>query len=151
MKQPFSVLAELDDWSILSSFLPQGWRRKARECGALTRARRIDGPDALLRILLIHIANDSSLAETSVRAEQLGLSQLNQSALFKRLRCAEEWLRWMAGQMRASLGFTVPKVAQRVLAVDATTITEPGSTGTDWRIHYAIDLASLQCDCFSAY
>src|ERR1035437_1838853 len=29
MKQPSSVLAELDDWSILSSFLPEGWRQKA--------------------------------------------------------------------------------------------------------------------------
>jgi hypothetical protein len=54
----------------------------------------------------------------------------------------------MAEQMRAGLGFAVPKAAQRVLAVDATAITEPGSTGTDWRIHYAIDLTNLQCDFF---
>jgi hypothetical protein len=148
MNQPSSVLAELDDWIILSSFLPEGWRQKARECGALTRARGIADADALLRILLIHIANGCSLAETSVRAEQLGLGQLNQSAVYKRLRSAEEWLRWMAEQMRASLGFTAPKTAQRVRAVDATAITEPGSTGTDWRIHYAIDLASLQCVFF---
>ena len=138
----------MDDWSILTSFLPEGWQQKARECGALTRARGIAGPDALLRILLIHIANGCSLAETSVRAEQLGLGQLNPSAVYKRLRSAEEWLRWMAEQMRASLGFTAPQFAQRVLAVDATAITEPGSTGTDWRIHYAIDLANLQCDYF---
>ena len=142
------MLAELDDWGILSSFFPEGWRQKARECGALTRARGIAGPDALLRILLIHIANGCSLAETSLRAEQLGLGQLNPSAVYRRLRSAEEWLRWMAEQMRASLGFRVPKLAQRVLAVDATAITEPGSTGTDWRIHYAIDLATLQCDFF---
>jgi len=143
-----SLLAELDDWKILSSFLPEGWRQKARECGALTRARGIAGPDALLRILLLHIANGCSLAETSVRAEQLGLGRLNQSAVYKRLRSAEEWLRWMAEQMRANLGFKVPKLGQRLRAVDATAITEPGSTGTDWRIHYAIDLANLQCDFF---
>jgi hypothetical protein len=148
MKQALSVLAELDDWSILSSFFPEGWQQKARECGALTRARGVSGPDSLLRILLIHIANGCSLAETSLRAGQLGLGRLNQSAVYRRLRSAEEWLRWMAEQMRASLGFAVPKLAQRVLAVDATAITEPGSTGTDWRIHYAIDLASLQCDFF---
>ena len=148
MKQSPLVLAELDDWSILCSFLPEGWRKKARECGALTRVRGIASPDALLRILLIHIANGCSLAETSVRAEQLGLGQLNQSAVYKRLRSAEEWLRWMAEQMRASLGFSIPKLAQRVRAVDATAITEPGSTGTDWRLHYAIDLASLRCDFF---
>ena len=148
MEQTLSALAELDDWGILSSFFPEGWQQKARECGALTRARGVAGPDSLLRILLIHIANGCSLAETSLRAEQLGLGHLNQSAVYRRLRSAEEWLRWMAEQMRASLGFAVPKLSQRVLAVDATAITEPGSTGTDWRIHYAIDLASLQCDFF---
>jgi hypothetical protein len=36
----------------------------------------------------------------------------------------------------------------RVRAVDATTVQEPGNTGTDWRVHYAFDLANLQCDCF---
>jgi hypothetical protein len=113
MKQPSSVLAELDDWSILCLFLPQGWQQKAHECGALTRARGIAGPDALLRILLIHIASGCSLAETSVRAEQLGLGKLNPSAVYNRLRSAEEWLRWMAEQMRASLGFTAPKLAER--------------------------------------
>src|SRR5260370_10696184 len=145
MKQPSSVLAEVDDWSILSSFLPEGWRQKAGECGALTRARGIAGPDALLRILLIHIANGCSLAETSLRAEQLGLGQLNQSAVNRRLCSAEGLLRWMAEQMRTGLGFAVTKVGQRELAVDATAIPEPVSTGTDWRIHYAIYLTKLQC------
>ncbi|MBM2834072.1 MAG: transposase family protein, partial [Candidatus Brocadiaceae bacterium] len=33
-----------------------------------------------------------------------------------------------------------------VRVVDGTHISEPGSTGTDWRIHYSIKLFSLQCD-----
>ena len=148
-KQPSSVLAELEDWGILSSFLPEGCQQKARECGALTRARGIAGPDALLRILLIHIANGCSLAETSVRAGQLGLGQLNQPAVYKRLHSAGKCLRWMAGQMCASLGFTAPKLALRVRAVAATTITEPGSTGmvgeftmpSIWRNYSAIVLS----------
>jgi hypothetical protein len=148
MKQPAAILQELDDWEVLCSFLPEGWEDKARECGALTRARNIGGADALLRVLLIHIANGCSLAETSVRAEQMGLGKLNASAVFKRLRAAEEWLRWMADQMRSSLGIVRPQVEQRVRVVDATAISEPGSTGTDWRIHYAINLADLQCDFF---
>jgi hypothetical protein len=36
----------------------------------------------------------------------------------------------------------------RVRAVDATTVQEPGSTGTDWRVHYVLNLANLQCDYF---
>ena len=143
-----SVLRELDDWEVICSFLPAGWEEKARSCGALTRARGVSAPAALLRLLLIHIANGCSLAETSVRARQMGLGQLNASAVYKRLRCAEEWLRWLAEQMRAHLGMVTPKVGQRVRAVDATAISEPGSTGTDWRIHYAINLCNLQCDFF---
>src|SRR5258707_2561912 len=146
MRQPLAGFEELDDWDVLCSFLPDGWQDKARECGALTRARGVGSADALLRVLLIHIANGCSLAETSVRAEQMGLGKLNQSAVFKRLRAAEEWFRWMADEMRASLGILKPQVGQPVRVVDATTISEPGSTGTDWRIHYAINLATLQCD-----
>ncbi len=146
-KQP-AAWEGLDDWEVLCSFLPYGWEQKARESGALTRARGVSGPEALLRVLLMHVANGCSLAETAVRARQMGLAQLNQSAMYKRLRSAEEWFRWMADQMRAHLGMTRPQLTQRVRVVDGTSISEPGSTGTDWRIHYAIDLATLQCDFF---
>jgi hypothetical protein len=149
MNQAGTVVEELDDWEVLCSFLPEGWEQKARDYGALTRARGLSGAEALLRILLIHIAMGCSLAETSVRAEQLGLGRLNPTAVYRRLRSAEEWLRWLAEQMRSDLGMlSPPSVGRRVRAVDATTISEQGSTGTDWRIHYAINLKNLQCDFF---
>jgi Transposase DDE domain len=148
MKQATASVEELEDWEVLRSFLLEGWEQQARECGALTRARGLADADALLRVLLIHIANGCSLAETSVRAQQMGLGELNPSAVYKRLRAAEDWLRWMADQMRASLGMIRPQSGQPVRVTDATSISEPGSTGTDWRIHYAINLANLQCDFF---
>jgi hypothetical protein len=140
---------ELDDWDVLCRCLPDGWEDQARESGAFTRARGIATPSALLRVLLIHLATGCSLAETAVRAGQLGLGRLNGSAVYKRLRASEAWLRWLAERMRDQLGFAVPAVSQRVRAVDATAISEPGSTGTDWRLHYSINLANLQCDHFS--
>jgi len=79
---------------------------------------------------------------------ELGLGRLNPTAVYKRLRSAEEWLRWLAEQMRSDLGMVSPSVGRRVRAVDATSISEQGSTGTDWRIHYAINLKNLQCDFF---
>lgn len=148
MSQAVAVVEELDDWEVVCSFLPEGWEEKAREYGALTRARGIADAQSLLRILLIHVATGCSLTETSVRTQQLGLGQLNGSAIYKRLRSAEEWLRWLAEEMRCGLGMVVPAVGRRVRAVDATTICEPGSTGTDWRIHYAINLKNLRCDFF---
>jgi hypothetical protein len=148
MSRPTAVIEELDDWEVLSSFLPQGWEGRAREYGALVRARGVADAPALLRTLLIHIATGCSLAETAVRARQMGLARLNAAAVYKRLRSAEEWLRWLAEQMRGDLGMVAPRVGRRVRAVDATAVSEPGSTGTDWRIHYAINLQTLQCDFF---
>ena len=148
MRQPTAIIEELDDWEVLCSFLPEGWEGKAREYGALVRARGVADAPALLRTLLIHIARGCSLAETAVRARQMGLARLNAAAVYKRLRSAEEWLRWLAEQMRGDLGMVAPRVGRRVRAVDATAVSEPGSTGTDWRIHYAINLQTLQCDFF---
>ena len=148
MSQTAEVVGELEDWEVLCSFLPEGWEGKARECGALVRARGVADAGALLRTLLIHIATGCSLAETSVRARQMGLGQMNAAAVYKRLRSAEQWLRWLAEQMRGDLGMVAPTVGRRVRAVDATAVSEPGSTGTDWRIHYAINLQTLQCDFF---
>ena len=54
-------------------------------------------PSLLLRLLLMHVANGFSLAETAARASQLGM-ELSAVAVFKRLRASEEWLRWLADQ-----------------------------------------------------
>jgi hypothetical protein len=70
-------------------------------------------------------------------------------ALFKRLQASEEWLRWLAAEERNALVASSPESTRRLRAVDATVVSEPGSTGTDWRVHYAINLTTLQCDFFS--
>ena len=138
-----------NDWAVVQQFLPEGWQEQARKSGALQRTLRgVDGPEALLRILLIHLAAGCSLAETAVRAREAGFGKLSSVALFKRLRAAEEWLRWLAAEERVLLGQDAPVTERRLRAVDATVVSEPGSTGTDWRIHYAINLMNLQCDFF---
>ena len=139
---------DINNWAVLKQFLPRGWEEQARICGAIKRARGVSGAEALLRTMLIHLANGCSLAETSVRAKRAGLCKMSSVALFKRLRAAEGWFRWLAQQLR---GFDLmPPVGQqrRLRAVDATTVSEPGSTGTDWRIHYSVNLGDLQCDFF---
>ena len=137
-----------EQWGVLRQLLPPGWEDQARRSGALVRARGVRDADALLRVLLIHLAAGYSLIETATRARQAGLAQLSSVALFKRLRASEEWLRWLAAEERRAL---VPELAacnRRLRAVDATTVSEPGSTGTNWRIHYVINLMDLQCDFF---
>jgi Transposase DDE domain len=149
---PTDLAEELvaDDWEIVREFLPPGWEEQARKTGAWRRSgRKLAGPDALLRILMIHLAAGHSLKETATRARQAGLGELSAVAIHKRLLASEEWLRWLAAKERALLLRKTPKKMKwRLRAVDATTVSEPGSTGTDWRLHYAIDLTNLQCDFF---
>lgn len=138
-----------DDWAVVREFLPKDWEEQARKTGAWRRSgRRIEGPDALLRVLMIHLAAGYSLVETASRAAQAGLGRLSSVAIFKRLQASEEWLRWLAAEERAAMSGKTLQVSPRLRAVDATTVSEPGSTGTNWRLHYAIDLSNLQCDFF---
>ena len=136
-----------ENWPILCTFLPKGWKEMARSTGAFRRARDIPDAELLLRLLLMHVANGYSLVETAVRARHLGM-ELSAVAVFKRLRASEEWLRWLAEQLRGTQPLAAESQGRPVRAVDATTVSERGSTGTDWRVHYVVNLANLQCDFF---
>ena len=140
-----------EDWETIVRHLPQGWREQAFETGAMRRARGFRNPEALLRTLLIHLAEGCSLRETAARARQGGMGRVSDVAIMKRLQKAEEWLRWMACELTSShrvAGVPERKAHLRIRVIDATTVSEPGSTGTDWRVHYALELKSLRCDFF---
>jgi len=141
-----------DDWNILQRFLPTGWIDKARQFGALKRKRKIDSPETLLRVLLIHLADGKSLRTTAAYAQEINLCEVNDVALLHRLRSSEEWLRWIACELLQALrGPALPQRVKkrfRIRLVDGTSISEPGSTGTDWRIHYCLRFETLRCDTF---
>jgi hypothetical protein len=148
MKSRVASVAEFENWEILSSFLPEGWAEQARHLGAMRRARYISDPAVVLRVLLIHLATGCSLAETAARASASGLAQISSVGVFKRLRAAEAWFRWLAQQMRGAAEMPMVVTGRRLRAVDATSVSEPGSTGTDFKVHYVVNLADLQCDFF---
>ena len=106
-------------------------------------------PDAsvLLRTLLVHLAGGCSLQEAVTDAKLAGWCDVSAVALFKRLRRR----RLAALDGRSTLATSShASVAQRLSgrAIDATTVSVPGSVGTDWRLHFGIDLERLQCDFF---
>ena len=145
-----AIMEDLGDWELVLRFLPDGWRDKARELGAFRRAREFADAGQLLRTLLIHLAGGSSLKETSVRASSGGLAQVSSVAIWKRLRHAGEWFRWMSEGLMSVWVARGPQDVlppqYRIRLVDGSSISEPGSTGSDWRIHYAVDLRTLRCD-----
>lgn len=145
------VLGTADDWEIVLRVLPAGWEDKARELGALRRCREFPDAATLLRVLLIHLAEGCSLRETAVRAAEGQLVKVSDVALLKRLRVSGEWFRWMGEAMMRR--WVMPRAArsllgegQRVRVVDGSIVSEPGATGSTWRLHYATTLPSLGCD-----
>lgn len=139
-----------ENWGVIESLLPEGWQEKAKELGAYQRKRAFAGAGELLRTLLIHVAAGCSFRETAALAGEGGLAEVTDVALNKRLRLAGEWFRWMvAGVVDRWLrpeGIQGVEGSQKVKIADATTVQEPGSKGTTWRIHYSLDLSSLHCD-----
>jgi hypothetical protein len=147
-----------EDWRIVESLLPQGWAEKARELGALRRARGFADARSLLQVMLIHLAEGCGLRETAARAKLAGLSEVSDVALLKRLKSCERWFEWLAQQLRAVLqpregngdspatGGDQMLTDRRVRVVDGSIVREPGPTGSHWWLHYAIGLPALQCE-----
>lgn len=143
----------IDDWEVLLSFLPVGWAQKAFELGAMTRKRKIVSAETLLRLLLIHLADGKSLRTTAAYGHEVNLCKISDVSLLHRLRASEGWFKWMSQEIIKGLKGSDPidTICKkfRVRVVDGTIINEPGSTGSDWRVHYCLELPTLRCDTFS--
>jgi GNAT superfamily N-acetyltransferase len=147
----FAAIASLnEDWEAVMQMLPAHWQDKALELGAVRRQlRHFSDVSCVLRVLLIHLADGCSLRETSARAKAGGLADVSAVALFKRLRCCGPWFEWITQQLTAGMGQQqrqLPLKARRIRLVDGSTVSEPGATGSTWRLHYALNLQTLSCD-----
>lgn len=154
-EQPESELAGLhEDWRIVEALLPERWMEMARELGAFQRARGIADARALLQVMLIHLADGCGLRDTAARASLAGIAEVSDVALLKRLRSCGPWFEWLVQQMRlapelqvAAQGDAVSGLlrGRQLRVVDGSVVREPGATGSQWRLHYAIGLPQLHC------
>ncbi len=134
-----------EQWSILLHFLPQGWQDAAWAFGAITRLRAIQSAEALLRLILAYAWNDWSLRTTAAWAARIGLADISDVAVLKRLRHAPAWLGHVLDQWFREHGVgTAVKSRFRLVITDGSTIQRPGSTGTTWRLHAQWNLGTGQ-------
>jgi hypothetical protein len=132
------------DWPYLLTFLPgeEVLEATAKARGAIQRRRAVDSASTLLRLALVYGFCGSSLRQTAAWAEAADVASLSDVALMKRLRNAAPWLGHLLGlklmERLAPEGTPCPSVR----LIDATTVSAPGSRGTDWRVHLDFDLGS---------
>jgi hypothetical protein len=141
--------ALVEDWGLLMSFFPADWRIQAEASGALRGLRQDKSEEGYLRVLLMHLGCGFSLRETIVRAKKAQLADLSDVALLKRLRKSKAWLRQLCCSLFAERALSSPPSGPPNLRlIDARLVSEPGKTGSQWRVHYSLRWPSLECDYF---
>ena len=116
--------------------LPKNLDELAKETGAIKRRRNLRGGDQLLWLALTYAGMPESFRGLSAMAQRIGC-HLNDTSIRRRLSCAVDFLTEVlnlvlfgAGQDAKNKG-----IARRICLQDATTVSAPGSKGTDWRLH----------------
>src|SRR5712664_1792292 len=123
--------------------LPAETVQMAREFTAFGRAKKVKTPEQLLRVVFFYGGLDKPLREVAGTFTALYESITDQSVA-ARLRACGPWVQAMLRRMLplSSVG-TLP-AGFRFVVIDASSIQAPGATGTDHRLHIAMDLVSLQ-------
>ena len=123
--------------------LPPETVHMAREFKAFVRAKKVKTPEQLLRVVFLYCGLDKSLREVAGTFTAL-YEAITDQAVAERLRACGPWVQAMLRRMLplSSVG-TLP-AGRRFVVIDASSIQAPGATGTDHRLHIAMDLLSLQ-------
>lgn len=134
-------------WPYLMAFLGGVARVNvlAEQTGAFTRARKIESPEVLLRLILMWAVAGRSLMDTAAMAAEADLADVSDVALVKRFAKAGDWLAALVSDLLVDAQPPLPQgVRARIL--DATTVTRAGKRGTDRRLHVSLDLGSNRID-----
>lgn len=128
-----------DDWHRLEAMLPVDLDAVASQSEAILRRRKITSGSVLLRLILIYVLCSLSLRDTaSWAARALGL-MLTDEALGYRFARAAPFVQQIAMTILGARLHEKPVAGVALRLLDATVLSEPGSTGTDWRAHVTYD------------
>src|SRR4051794_21502301 len=118
----------------------------ARETKAIQRLRGITDAADLLRLALVHGPGGKSLKETAAWSGLCGIAEITAPSLLDRLHGSVAFFSALTSYLLAAGRPPTPAIWRgRCLRLcDASSLSERGGTGTDWRIHATFDLASGQ-------
>lgn len=140
----------LPSWSLLEAHLPEGWRDWAKSYRILTNRRlphnaKLKTVDEVLYLLLSYVGLGTSLRTVSAATRVTdAVPTLTSVSLHQWMRKCGPWM----SQIAAAMVDPIARVPARwhgldVIAGDGSVITQPGSKGTDARVHYALRLSDL--------
>ncbi len=80
-----------DDWSSVVAMMPEDFESSATSAGAIRRSRKVKSASELLRLAMLY-ATSGGLRASSALAAQIGITDISDVALLKRLRNGARWL-----------------------------------------------------------
>ena len=132
------------DWSALLARLPADLdlNALARETKAIQRERGITDAADLLRLGLMHGPGGKTLKETSAWAYLSGVAELKAPALSDRLHQSVAFFDALTSRPLSARAAARPTAwhGRCLHLCDSSSLSQPGSKGTDWRIHAIYDL-----------
>ena len=132
------------EWMHLLSMLPSDLSRSCIDKLAIERFREIRSAEDLLRLCLAYGVCDLSLRQTAAWASTIGLAELSNVAVLKRLRTAGDWLGHLVMQWFEERGLTRDVPPMQVRIIDGCKVRTPGRKANDYRLHAAFDLAEMR-------
>ena len=136
-----------EEWERTLQTIPVDLEETAKETKALQRRREIKSAADLLRLVLAYSVCDWPLRLVGLWACVKDIANLSDVAVMRRLENAKAWLEGLIGAMlkarRMGLKAAHPV---RVRIVDGSSISGPGSKGTDYRLHLSLDLGGQRID-----
>ncbi|CDH45518.1 hypothetical protein BN874_2510001 [Candidatus Contendobacter odensis Run_B_J11] len=122
--------------------LPPDYRELAIEFRAFARSRKIKTPEQLLRVVMNDCGLDAVLRETAGTFTLLE-ERISDTAIHRRWKACGPWVKALLSRMMDAAVQPLAEGHLRFLVIDASTVQSPGATGTDYRIHRAINWVRL--------
>lgn len=122
--------------------LPPDYRELAIEFKAFCRSRKIKTPEQLLQVVMSYCGIDAVLRETAGTFTLLE-ERISDTALHRRLKACGPWVKARLSRMMDAAVQPLAEGHLRFLVIDGSTVQSPGATGTEYRVHLAIDLVRL--------
>jgi hypothetical protein len=131
-------------WPQILGMLPVGFADNEHAKLALKRRRQVQTPADLLRLCLAYSVCDMSLRQTAVWAATIGLGDMSDVAVLKRLRGCSDWLGYILTRWLAERGLSTPKNGRKIRIIDASLIQTPGQATINYRVHLSMRLEPFE-------
>lgn len=133
--------------------MPEGYEQACFETGAIQRKRDIKNPDDLMMLNLFHLMTGCSLVEISTISKMSQIGDISDVAFMKRFKNCDNWFKWIIEKTITNgvITYEIPeKLKQyRILAVDASDVSEKGRSGRIYRLHFALDIMKMEAALYS--